>query len=132
MARLETCNQNIQRVFLGVVKILDCSILVGRRGQEEQFAAFNSGASQLPWPESEHNAIEPDLSDAVDVAPCPLPKDWGEKNRDEYEKFRYFAFFVIGYAAGLGITLRWGGDWNMDGDVLDNKFEDLLHFEEVK
>ena len=32
-------------------------------------------------------------------------------------------------AKSMGITLRWGGDWDMDTQVKDNKFDDLVHFE---
>jgi hypothetical protein len=29
------------------------------------------------------------------------------------------------------LKLRWGGDWDMDTEVKDNKFDDLVHFELV-
>ena len=32
-------------------------------------------------------------------------------------------------AKGMGITLRWGGDWDRDFQVNDNKFDDFPHFE---
>lgn len=28
-----------------------------------------------------------------------------------------------------GVTLRWGGDWDMDGSQDDESFRDLVHFE---
>ena len=34
-------------------------------------------------------------------------------------------------AKELGITLRWGGDWDMDGDTTDQSFNDWAHFELV-
>jgi hypothetical protein len=30
-----------------------------------------------------------------------------------------------------GVTLRWGGDWNRNGDLTDNNFDDLFHMEIV-
>ena len=30
------------------------------------------------------------------------------------------------------IKLRWGGDWNMNFEVDDNKFDDFPHFELIK
>ena len=32
-------------------------------------------------------------------------------------------------AAELGIKLRWGLDWNQNGDIRDNTFNDQYHFE---
>ena len=40
-----------------------------------------------------------------------------------------FAGFVLGIAKSIGITLRWGGDWDRDWTVMDNKFDDFPHFE---
>ena len=54
-------------------------------------------------PKNKHNAEEPELSKAVDVAPYPI--DWNDK-----ERFYYFAGVVMGIAIQMGIPLRWGGD----------------------
>ena len=32
-------------------------------------------------------------------------------------------------ARDCGVELRWGGDWDMDGDQGDETFRDLVHFE---
>jgi len=32
----------------------------------------------------------------------------------------------------MDISIRWGGDWNMDTYVKDQRFNDLPHFELVK
>ena len=44
---------------------------------------------------------------------------------------RHFAGFVFGVASQLGMVdrTRWGGDWDMDWEVNDNKFDDFPHFE---
>ena len=55
---------------------------------------------------------------------APYPIDW-----DDRERFHLFAGFVIGIAKSMGITLRWGGDWNMNFEVDDNQFDDFPHFE---
>jgi peptidoglycan LD-endopeptidase CwlK len=34
-------------------------------------------------------------------------------------------------AKELGIKVRWGNDWDMDGDLNDQKFIDSPHFELV-
>jgi peptidoglycan L-alanyl-D-glutamate endopeptidase CwlK len=36
---------------------------------------------------------------------------------------------MLGIASGLGIKLRWGGNWNGDFNLKDNKFQDIGHFE---
>jgi hypothetical protein len=48
------------------------------------------------------------------------------------DRFRYFAGFVVGIGAMLDIQIRWGGDWDRDTEVRDNRaFNDLAHFELV-
>ena len=64
-------------------------------------------------------------SRAVDCVPYPI--DWTDR-----ERFTLFAGFVLGVAARMGITLRWGGDWNMNFEVKDNRFDDFPHFELIK
>ena len=29
----------------------------------------------------------------------------------------------------MGYKLRWGGDWDRDGETKDNNFDDLVHIE---
>lgn len=117
--RLDTCAPELQRLFNKVAESVDCTILVGHRNEEDQDKAFHEGLSKLVWPKSKHNS-EP--SRAVDVAPFPI--DWHDT-----ERFCYFAGFVKGIAEGLGIEIRWGGDWDSDMQVKDETFRDLVHFE---
>ena len=51
-----------------------------------------------------------------------------EGHRSE-ERQTLFAGFVLGLARGMGINLRWGGDWDQDFEVMDNRFDDFPHFE---
>ena len=120
--RLVTCKEDLQVLFNEVVKHFDCSVLVGYRGRNEQDTAYESGHSKVKWPNGKHNS-NPSL--AVDVAPYPI--DW-----DDRERFIYFGGFVKGCAYQLGLPLRWGGDWDNDSQLSDNKFDDLVHFELVK
>ena len=117
--RLKTCDEKLQILFNEIVKVFDCSILVGHRGEEDQNKAYKEGNSQVKWPKGKHNKKP---SSAVDVAPYPI--DWEDR-----ERFSYFAGFVKGVAYRLNITLRWGGDWDGDNDLSDNNFDDLVHFE---
>ena len=117
--KLDSCHPDLQRLFERVVQEFDCTILAGHRGMQEQNSAFDKGFSKLRYPRSKHNKW-PSL--AVDVAPYPL--DWKDK-----ETFYYFAGFVKGLAAEMGIAIRWGGDWDSDTMVHDQTFMDLPHFE---
>jgi len=117
--RLKTCDARLQELFYQVVKHFDCSILEGHRGEERQTKAYNDGKSKVQYPDGKHNKYP---SVAVDVAPYPI--DWSDRDR-----FHYFGGFVLGVAKQMGMRVRWGGDWDMDTQTKDNKFDDLVHFE---
>ena len=36
---------------------------------------------------------------------------------------------VMGVAKQMNLPIRWGGDWDMDNDLDDSNFLDLVHFE---
>ena len=117
--RLETCEEELQSLFNEVVKYFDCSVLVGFRGENKQNSAYKGGHSKVKWPNGKHNS---DPSFAADVAPYPI--DWKDR-----ERFIYFGGFVKGCAYHMGIPIIWGGDWDNDTSLTDNKFDDLVHFE---
>lgn len=122
--RLSECHSDLQRLFNGVVRHYNCAVLVGYRGQIDQDRAFHEGRSQLRYPQSKHNK-EP--SQAADVVPWfehPPHIRWNDK-----EGFYCFGGFVLGVAAEMGINIRWGGDWDQDGELHDQTFFDLSHFE---
>ena len=100
-SKLDTCDERLQKIFKKVVK------------------GFKKGNSKLKFPKGKHNSLP---SVAVDVIPYPI--DWEDR-----ERMTYFAGYVVGIAKSMGITIRWGGDWNMDTKVKDNRFDDLVHFE---
>ena len=116
---LETCNEDLQELFNEVIKYFDCTVIQGHRGKEEQNKYFDEGKSKVKYPNGRHNA---NPSNAVDVVPYPI--DWKDTDR-----MYYFAGFVKGVAASMGIPIRWGGDWDNDTEVKDTNFKDLPHFE---
>ena len=117
--KLATCDKRLQKVFNEVIKHVDCSILEGHRSGERQNKLYDEGKTKVKYPKGRHNN-NPSL--AVDVARYPI--DW-----DDRERHTLFAGFVIGVARGMGINLRWGGDWNRNWDTADNRFDDFPHFE---
>ena len=117
--RLSTCDKKLQRVFNEVIKYVDCSVLEGSRDEKRQNKLFDEGKTKVKYPNGRHNHYP---SRAVDIAPYPI--DWSDR-----ERFHLFAGFVLGIARSMDIKLRWGGDWNMNFEVDDNKFDDFPHFE---
>ena len=117
--RLATCDERLRKVFNEVIKYVDCSILEGYRDERRQNKLFQEGKTKDQYPMGRHNSSP---SRAVDVTPYPV--DW-----DDRERQTLFAGFVLGIARSMDIRLRWGGDWDMDFKVMDNRFDDFPHFE---
>ena len=117
--RLATCEKDLQMVFNEVIKYVDCSVLEGHRGKDRQNSLYEDGKTKVRYPNGRHNASP---SRAVDVTPYPV--DWADRERQTL-----FAGFVLGVANQMGIKLRWGGDWDQDFEVKDNRFDDFPHFE---
>jgi peptidoglycan L-alanyl-D-glutamate endopeptidase CwlK len=116
---LETCHDDLQKLFNEVIKHFDCRVICGHRGKEEQDKAYHDGYSKLQFPESKHNKM-PSL--AVDVVPYPV--DW-----DDTRRLYMFVGIVRGIAAMMKIPIRCGADWDGDMEIKDQNFHDLPHFE---
>lgn len=116
---LVTCDRRLQELLNEAIKHIDFSVLEGHRGREAQDKAFREGFSKVRYPHGKHNSLP---SRAVDIAPYPIA--WGDT-----ERFVLFAGFIQGIASQLGIRIRWGGDWDRDTQVKDERFRDLGHFE---
>lgn len=121
MDRLEQIDPRLQEVMHELIKLMDVSIVTGYRSRDEQNEKYEKGLSQVQYPDSKHNK-QPSL--AVDIAPYPY-------DPEDRERFTYMAGLALGIAHAKGIKLRWGGDWDQDGQVKDNNFDDLFHFELV-
>ena len=122
VAKLATCDPLLQRVFYEVVNNFDCTILEGYRDKDRQNQMVAEAKSQVRWPDGKHNTVP---SCAVDVTPYPI--QWEDRERQTL-----FAGYVLATAKAMGISLRWGGDWDRDTEVRDNTFDDLVHFEIVE
>ena len=117
--RLITCDERLQTIFNEVIKYVDCSVLCGHRGKDDQNKAYKEGKSNAKYPKGRHNR-QPSL--AVDVSPYPI--DW-----EDYERQTLFAGFVLGIANQMGIKLIWGNDWDGDFQTKDTNLKDYPHFE---
>lgn len=125
LAQLATVHPDLQRVVRRVVARLpahlDLKVIQGWRSSKEQAAAYASGASEKKPGASKHE-LSP--SRAIDMALYPVR--W----KDEI-MFGYLAGIVALCAAEEGVKVRWGGDWDTDGDTLEHALRDLDHWELV-
>lgn len=119
LEQLNTCDQRLIDICNEAIKIYDFSVLQGYRGQEQQDYFYYAGQSHLKYPNSKHNK-NPSL--AVDLAPYPI--NWKDTKR-----FYHLAGIIKAIAYSKNINIRWGGDWDNDGDFEDQRFFDLPHFE---
>lgn len=130
--QLETAHPKLQQVFNRVVEIMDCTVLEGKRSEEQQRKNVEKKVSQTMDSKHVYPLGGPSL--AVDVAPYPLK--WPDRKSPDYIKewasWCHLAGIVLGVAEMMGIKIRWGGDWNMNDILTDQKFDDLPHFELVE
>ena len=113
--RLKGVDTKLVNVLNELIKIMDVTIIEGLRTQERQDELVAKGASKTRY--SKHIQGK-----AVDLAPYPI--DWEDR-----ERFHYMGGMVRGIAQQLNVPVRWGGDWDSDGEIKDNSFDDLVHVE---
>lgn len=124
--QLSTCDIRLQNLARRVVKIKDHSILKGHRPKAEQNAAYYAmpQRSKLKWPDGKHNALP---SRAMDVQTYPVPETDQALREDQL----YLLGLYVGLAEGMDFELRVGADWDSDGEIADNGFDDFFHVELV-
>ena len=113
--RLRGVDARLVSVLNELVKIMDVTIIEGLRSKQRQEILLKEGKTKTKF--SKH--IE---GKAVDLAPYPI--DWEDRDR-----FHYMGGMIRGIAKQLNINVRWGGDWDSDGETKDNRFDDLVHVE---
>jgi hypothetical protein len=118
-AKLDTCDERLKLLVNEVHQQFPVVVVYGHRGESEQTKAYVGGFSKVQYPNSPHNKYP---SRAVDLAPYPL--DWNNTRR-----FIEMYHVVMSVAERLGIKIRAGADFNQDGDLTNDKFRDLPHFE---
>ena len=125
----QSINHRLNSVSDVVLKIKDHSIIKGHRPEAEQHAAFLAGNSKLDWPDGKHNEIP---SSAADVQSYPFPPlDPETGDQAQREEQLYLLGLYKGVGAVMGIDIRTGADWDRDGQILDNGFDDFFHVEIV-
>ena len=122
--RNQLCEELQEVVDFILAEVSDVSLTTGHRDEATQNALYPA-FTKVKFPDSKHNKFP---ADAVDLQPYPYPQVEAELR----EQLAYIAGRAIQYAQSRHIILRWGGDWNRNGDITDNKFDDLFHFEVVR
>jgi len=113
--RLKGVDTKLVNVLNELIKIMDVTIIEGLRSAERQEQLLSKGATKVKY--SKHMDGK-----AVDLAPYPI--DWEDR-----ERFHYMGGMIRGIAKQLNVRVRWGGDWDGDGEIKDNNFDDLVHVE---
>ncbi len=95
---------------------VDFTVYEGLRSLERQKELVASGASQTL--NSRHL-----VGCAVDLPAWVGFPSW------DIKLLRSIKVAMFAAAEEMGVTLRWGGDWDGDGDQRDETFRDDVHFE---
>lgn len=119
LRRFSEIHPDLQAVVKEAEKTVEFYIVCGHRNEVDQFKAFMQKKSKLSWPKSKHNKAP---SEAVDL--CPWPIDW-----EDVPKFVLIYTAMVKAAKKLGIKVRCGADFDSDGNLKNDKFRDLPHFE---
>jgi len=129
---LITLHPKLREVTQSALLLWDHSLLRGVRDVEQQKIYVHQGLSQTM--DSRHlpgGGYQPDfppefteLSYAVDMAPFI-----GGKVSYDKRHVAFFAGCVLTIARDMNVDLRWGGDWDGDGNQVEHSFWDGVHFE---
>ncbi len=122
---LLTCHPDLQEVARAALLTspIDFAVTCGHRNKFDQDKCCAEGKSKTPWPTSKHNSTP---SRAMDFVPII----GGKAAWDDIEAFKAIAHEILMVGDRLGVRLRWGGDWNMNG-IQDEKWYDRPHIEMV-
>lgn len=108
----------------------DFTIFEGVRTLERQKQLFSHRVTTTL--NSKHIPQSDGLGYAVDLYPYPINMDKvNHNNPQEIARFGLIAQAMIDASNELGIKIKWGGDWDMDGQTLDHIFFDAPHYELV-
>lgn len=128
---LSTIDDDLARVFRRALSfgVIDFSVVDGARSEERQAVYVRNGFSQTL--ESKHVVTEDgEKARAGDVLPWPAFVN-GRSAWNDRDRLCRLAGVIQAAAALEGVPIRWGGDWDGDGNNLDSDFDDLYHFEKV-
>lgn len=146
---LQSCDADLQTIFNEVIKYFDHSIIEGYRTLEKQFEHYKVGREYInkKWVKTggiltnidgitkkgKHN-----FNPSKAIHAVPYYRDKPHIRWKNTERMYLFAGYVMGIANVLRNRniidnfIRFGGDWDMDTEVKDQTFNDLIHFEIIQ
>ena len=131
LSRLEGVHPDLVRIVKRAIEITrqDFSVLEGVRTPERQAELFAQGRSKpgqiVTWTMTSNHFKQADgYGHAVDLVPYPL--DWSD-----LRAFDAIAMAMFDAADELGLKIRWGADWDQDGNIREKGESDSPHFELV-
>lgn len=132
---LLTVREDLRAVAYEAMKlqVYDFAIICGWRSEEDQTTAYMTGASRVRWPDSQHNTTDGQgnpRSNAFDFAPwCRLESGTMGIPWMDTHAFAVLGGIFVAIGSYMGIPIRYGGDWDMDGLSTDQSLMDWGHVE---
>lgn len=137
LSRLETCEEDLQRVArLAISRSdIDFGIAQGSRAVAQQKQYYLEGKSKVN-PDAYSDEVLPlkgkhivnelyPKSGAFDIYAY-----YNGKAQYDTPSLCYIGGVIMSCAKELGVEIRWGANWDMDGIIItDQSFQDLPHFE---
>lgn len=153
-ARMEGLHPKLKQVLELAIKIskIDFTIIEGVRSDEQCYINFGKGRTKaqceaagcppryadpkspkVTWVKhplsSNHRKKSDGFGHAVDIYPYPVSLVLGKKAKDYEPLFDKIADAMFEAARQLGISIRWGADWDIDKKPRERGETDNPHFE---
>ena len=153
-ARLEGLHPNLVKVLRKAIAIspIDFTIVEGLRSDQQCYINFGKGrteaqckaagcpikyampaADKVTWLtkplSSNHRKKSDGVGYAVDIYPYPVSLVLGKKPKDFEPLFDKLAKTMFEAADDVGVTIRWGADWNLNNIPRERGESDNPHFE---
>lgn len=129
MDKLKGVHPNLVKILERAIQLSsqDFTVLEGVRTPARQAELYAQGRTKpgniVTWTLKSNHFIKADgYGYAVDL--CPWPIDW-----NTISKFDAIADAMFKASEELGIPLRWGADWDQDGNPRERGETDSPHFE---
>lgn len=134
-ARLKGVHPDLVRVVERAITIssVDFSVLEGVRTPERQKSLYAQGRTapgpKVTWTKTSNHFVNSrtGYGHAVDLVPYPV--DWEGPVR--FPKFDAISKAMFAAAKIEGVAIRWGADWDGDGNPRERGETDSPHFELV-
>jgi len=123
--RLTGVSPDLVAVVRRAAEIMPITVIEGVRTAKRQAELYAQGRNGDPRPIVTWTMASKHITgQAVDIGPHPL--DWNDR-----KAFLALAGAMFAAAQSLGVRIRWGGDFDMDGKIMERGEADLVHFETV-